>query len=99
MGRKYRAPIILSKHAIERWHERVGDDKPIRIRGIVKNAIRNAVKSGMKVRNGAAVIKVTPEIQAVVAPSLQGGWEVLTFYRDPHLSSENPTARERGIST
>lgn len=78
MPPKYRTPIILSAHAIQRWHERVGWDKPMRMQGKLRNAISSALKRGVNVRNGTATINVVPGLRAVVAPNLTGGWIVIT---------------------
>lgn len=94
MPTKYRAPIIISSHAIKRWRERVGNEKVTKIQAALRSAIRSAIKSGMDVRNGASVINVTEDVRAVVSPSLQGGWEIITIIRnsDPESQSLEETA-------
>ncbi|MGG1598500.1 hypothetical protein [Paenibacillus naphthalenovorans] len=97
MPTKYRAPIIISSHAIKRWRERVGNEKVTKIQAALRCAIRSAIKSGMDVRNGASVINVTEDVRAVVSPSLQGGWEIITIIRDsdPELVfTENAAGNE-----
>jgi hypothetical protein len=80
---KFKTHVVLSGHAIKRWRERVGTDKVITMQRFIRNAIYAATKSGMKLENGSATVKVFRNISAVVAPSFQGGWEVITILSEP----------------
>ena len=75
-------PIHLSRHAVRRWRERVGNDRVISIQGHMRRAISSAIKRGVLVdKQGAVTINVTPDgVKAVVAPSARGGWEVVTVW-------------------
>lgn len=75
-------PIHLSRHAVRRWHERIGKDKPASIKGHMRRAIKSAIKRGVLVdKQGATTINVTPDgVKAVVVPSMRGGWEVVTVW-------------------
>ena len=79
---KYLMPIHLSPHAVQRWRERVGNDRVSKIQGRIRTAVRSAARTGMVIQRGVAEVNVKTGIKAVVAPSLRGGYEVITVKID-----------------
>lgn len=79
VAKKKNTPIHLSRHAIKRWRERVGDDETQAIQTKIRKGIKSALRKGKNVnRRGAIVVNVVPGVRAVVTPDIRGGWLVVT---------------------
>lgn len=81
MSRGNKLAVRLSRHAVQRWHTRVGVEvKPAALQDRIRRRLTVELKNGVRF-NGAGAIEVElrPGVRAVCIPSVQGGWTVVTI--------------------
>lgn len=77
--------VVLSEHARQRWRERGGKGqlRP----GHVRHHLLGLLHAGAQTAPGCTVeVPFEPGWRAVCAPLAEGGWLVLTVYREEEAS-------------
>lgn len=73
--------ISVTDHALERYWERVGPTTRRALANEVRRRLLPALRLGVYPDRHCAVrLEIRPGFAVVVAPSFQGGWELLTVY-------------------
>lgn len=74
--------IVVSTHALTRYRERVEPASRRQVANRVARHLLPALTLGLQPDGAGAVhVGLGGELWAVAAPSLQGGWELITIYR------------------
>jgi len=74
--------IAISNHAVKRWRERAGPATRKEIAREITSRLLPRLHLGVDTDPyGAVHIAVGQNLVAVLYPSMQGGWELVTVYR------------------
>lgn len=76
MPNRRRAPIVLTRHALDRWAEYGGDPKALSP-GCVRRRLLPALQRGLRFTAGAVRIEIDG-LRVVLVPEPWGGWTAVT---------------------